>query len=184
MAKRSAFHSLVGEPAKPARGPRPRMSVAAPPLPSRDATSGRPHPVRVMTGWGAWCCCRPPVSRRRRAPSTIGRVSNSRLVYSTDDGDRRGRNAERREPLPQRRQPHTDGVVRVSREKGGRRGKTVTLVRGLPPGETQAVAGDLKRLCGAGGSVKEDAVEIQGDHRDKVAARLRAAGYDVKLAGG
>ncbi len=111
-------------------------------------------------------------------------MANSRLVYSTDDGDQRDRDTERREPPPQQRQPHTDGVVRVSRQTGGRRGKTVTLVRGLPPGDTQAVAADLKRLCGAGGSSKDGAVEIQGDHRDKVAARLRATGYDVKLAGG
>jgi len=110
-------------------------------------------------------------------------VSNSRLVYSTDDGDRRNRSAERRTSSQQQRPPG-DGVVRVSREKGGRRGKTVTLVRGLPPREVQAVAGDLKRLCGAGGAVKEGTVEIQGDHRDKVADRLRATGYRVKLAGG
>ena len=118
------------------------------------------------------------------ARTTIARVSNSRLVYSTDDGDQRDRNAGRREPPPRQRQPHTDGVVRVSREKGGRRGKTVTLVHGLPPSEAQAVAGDLKRFCGAGGSSKDGVVEIQGDHRDKVAARLRATGYTVKLAGG
>jgi translation initiation factor 1 len=77
-----------------------------------------------------------------------------------------------------------DGVVRVFREKGGRGGKTVTAVRGLPAGELTAVAGDLKRLCGAGGAVKAGAVEIQGDHREKVAARLEAQGYRVKLAGG
>ncbi len=110
-------------------------------------------------------------------------MSNSRLVYSTSDGDQRSRNTARRE-LAQQRPPHADGVVRVSRETSGRRGKTVTVVRGLPAREVQAVASDLKRLCGAGGAVKEDAVEIQGDHRDKVAARLRTGGYDVKLAGG
>ena len=47
-----------------------------------------------------------------------------------------------------------------------------------------AVASDLKRHCGSGGSVKGDAVEIQGDHREKVVARLQAAGYRAKLAGG
>ena len=74
--------------------------------------------------------------------------------------------------------------MRLSREKGGRRGKIVTLVSGLPHREAEAVAGDLKRLCGAGGSIKEGTVEIQGDHPDRIAAHLRAAGYDVKLAGG
>jgi translation initiation factor 1 len=77
-----------------------------------------------------------------------------------------------------------DGVVRLFREKGGRGGKTVTVVRGLARSELTEVAADLKRLCGAGGSIKEGAVEIQGDHRDKIAAHLRATGYDVKLAGG
>ena len=109
-------------------------------------------------------------------------MSNSRLVYSTDDGDRRGRNTAQRKS--QQRQASPEGVVRVSREKGGRRGKIVTLVSGLPQREAETVAGELKRLCGAGGSIKEGTVEIQGAHRDKIAAHLRAAGYKVKLAGG
>jgi translation initiation factor 1 len=115
------------------------------------------------------------------AVATIVAMANSRLVYSTDGGDRR-----RQTPAPQTRQRpiQGDGVVRVSREKGGRRGKTVTIVSGLPLDAREAVAGELKRHCGAGGSIKEGVVEIQGDHRDKVAARLRAAGYDVNVTGG
>jgi translation initiation factor 1 len=110
-------------------------------------------------------------------------MSNHRLVYSTDDGDRRrekpGKQAAptKGPPLPQ------DGVVRVFREKGGRGGKTVTIVRGLD-GDLAGVASELKRHCGTGGSVKGDAVEIQGDHREKVVARLQASGYRAKLAGG
>jgi translation initiation factor 1 len=117
-------------------------------------------------------------------------VSNSRLVYSTDDGDHRRdtEHGRRRkpEPQPQPRGPHLpdDGVVRIFREKGGRGGKTVTVVRGLPAADVPAVAKDLKRHCGTGGSVKEGAVELQGDHREKVAARLESRGYTVKLAGG
>ena len=42
----------------------------------------------------------------------------------------------------------------------------------------------LRRLCAAGGAVKADAVEIQGDHRERVADHLRSQGYRVKLAGG
>ena len=72
----------------------------------------------------------------------------------------------------------------VSRETGGRRGKTVTIVSGLPLDAREGVAGELKRHCGAGGSIKEGVVEIQGDQRDKVVARLRAAGYAVKVTGG
>ena len=77
-----------------------------------------------------------------------------------------------------------DGVVRVFREKGGRRGKTVTVVRGVPARDLDAVASDLKRLCGTGGSAKDGVVEIQGDHRPKIVARLEAQGHRVKLAGG
>ena len=84
----------------------------------------------------------------------------------------------RPQPLP------NDGVVRVFRDKTGRRGKTVTVVRGLPYGERETIAAELKKLCGAGGAVKDGAVEIQGDHREKVVERLRAAGYKAKPAGG
>ena len=75
-------------------------------------------------------------------------------------------------------------MVRIFRERGGRNGKVMTVLRGLPPRELEARAAELKRLCGAGGAVKEGAVEIQGDHRDRIAARLRALGHRVKLAGG
>ena len=108
-------------------------------------------------------------------------MPESRRVYSTADGDLR-KSAEPKArsapPVP------NDGVVRVSRETSGRRGKTVTVVRGLPPRELASVAGDLKRRCGSGGAAKDGVVEIQGDHRPKVVARLEAQGYRVKLAGG
>jgi translation initiation factor 1 len=107
-------------------------------------------------------------------------VPDGRLVYSTEHGDRR-RDAPAKgspPPLP------NDGVVRVFREKGGRRGKIVTVVRGLPHGDVARVAADLKKLCGAGGAVKDGAVEIQGDHREKVVARLVAQGFKAKPAGG
>jgi len=79
-----------------------------------------------------------------------------------------------------------DGVVRISRERGRRGGKTVTVIRGLPERgtELEARAVELKRLCGAGGTLRDGAVEIQGDHRERIAERLRVLGYRVKLAGG
>jgi translation initiation factor 1 len=106
-------------------------------------------------------------------------VPEGRLVYSTDGGDRRKEASPARDAaLP------SDGIVRVFREKGGRGGKIVTVVRGLPAADLAAAARDLKRHCGTGGSAKEGAVELQGDHREKVAARLEAQGHRVKLAGG
>jgi len=77
-----------------------------------------------------------------------------------------------------------DGVVRIFRGKAARGGKGMTVVRGLPPRDVDAVARDLKRFCGSGGTAKDGVVEIQGDHREKIAARLAEQGYVVKLAGG
>jgi translation initiation factor 1 len=112
-------------------------------------------------------------------------VSNDRLVYSTGDGDLRERDGSQRGKAHRPAAPHrSDGIVRVSREKTGRRGKTVTVVRGLPSGDLRAVSSDLKRHCGSGGAVKEGAIEVQGDHRDKVAQWLTGQGRQVKLAGG
>ncbi len=111
---------------------------------------------------------------------------NSRRVYSTDGG----RVPEAREPKARRRQgpppggaPPRDGVVRVSRTSSGRRGKTVTLVTGVPAADGAALAAELTRLCGSGGAVKDGVVEIQGDHRAKVIAHLEGR-YRVKAAGG
>jgi len=116
-------------------------------------------------------------------------VADSELVYSTEGGDRRGARGERRRRAagePARPGVPDDGVVRVFRETSGRRGKTVTVVTGLPGGEHErkAVAADLKRLCGTGGAIRPGAIEIQGDHRERVAEHLRGRGLRVKLAGG
>jgi len=105
-------------------------------------------------------------------------------VYSTESG--------RLRPLEQRHDaavrapstPPADGIVRIFRDRAGRNGKTVTVVRGLPAKDLGERATELKRLCGAGGAVKDGAVEIQGDHRERVAEKLRTMGYVVKLAGG
>ncbi len=79
-----------------------------------------------------------------------------------------------------------DGIVRIRRESKGRRGKTVTTISGVPlaADALRELAGELKRLCGAGGSLKDGVIEIQGDHRDALAEALRSRGYTVKLAGG
>ena len=122
----------------------------------------------------------------------------SRLVYSTDGGRRDtcptcGRKlakcicgAPARPSHPAVRTPSVpnDGVVRVWRDRGGRKGKTVTLVTGLPPARQDEMLSVLKRVAAAGGALRDGAIEIQGDHRDKLAARLTDLGFRVKLAGG
>jgi translation initiation factor 1 len=80
----------------------------------------------------------------------------------------------------------SDGIVRVMRDRKGRGGKTVTVINGVTGSEAEltTLAQQLKKLCGSGGTVKDGNIEIQGDHCDKVIAKLAALGYKVKRAGG
>jgi translation initiation factor 1 len=82
--------------------------------------------------------------------------------------------------------PAGDGIVRVSREKQGRGGKTVTVVRGLM---LDAIAltttgKQLRAACGAGGTAKDGVIEVQGDHVERVMTWLTQAGHRVRRAGG
>ena len=76
--------------------------------------------------------------------------------------------------------------VRVGREVTGRGGKGVSVISGLPlaASDLEALAARLKRLCGAGGAVRDGTIEIQGEHRDRLVAQLRQLGYDAKRSGG
>ena len=76
--------------------------------------------------------------------------------------------------------------VRVGREVAGRAGKGVTVVSGLTVDalELDELAARLKKLCGAGGTVKDGRIEIQGDHRDRLVAELCRLGFQAKRAGG
>lgn len=82
--------------------------------------------------------------------------------------------------------PKGDGIIRIFRDSKSRKGKTVTLITGVPL-DGQALHdlhSDLKRLCGSGGAIKDGNLEIQGDHRDTVFNELKKRGFQVKLAGG
>jgi translation initiation factor 1 len=118
-------------------------------------------------------------------------ASSGGLVYSTDTGRMcpvcRQSIATCRCASPRARAaPSGDGIARIRREIGGRGGKTVTVVTGLALDELGLVAlcRRLKAACGTGGTVKDGALEFQGDHRDKLVALLEAEGFRSKLAGG
>ena len=89
-------------------------------------------------------------------------------------------------PLKNEARPQGDGIVRVGRETKGRRGKGVTTIAGIPLDQDGLLelAAKLKNRCGSGGTVKEDRIEIQGDHRETVVAELEKLGYKVKRSGG
>jgi len=119
------------------------------------------------------------------------RAGQGGLVYSTDAGRmcpacRRpvascGCAASAR-PAP----PPGDGIARIRRETGGRGGKTVTTISGLALDDAAlaALAKRLKAACGTGGTVRDGTIELQGDHREPLAALLAKEGIRSKLAGG
>lgn len=82
--------------------------------------------------------------------------------------------------------PDPRSVVRVSLETKGRRGKGVTVIKGVPL-DALALAElgkQLRTACGSGGTVKDGTIEIQGDHRELALQRLMARGWTVKRADG
>ena len=120
-------------------------------------------------------------------------MNNSRLVYSTETGQI-CRSC--RKPVTEctckkkKSNPQTpikyDGKIRIRRETRGRKGKTVTTISGLQPDDEvlSQLAGQLKRKCGTGGSVKDGIIIIQGDHRNRLLVELKKQGYTAILAGG
>ena len=81
--------------------------------------------------------------------------------------------------------PPEKQTARIRRERR-RKGKVVTAIEGLElsPDDFSALTKALKSTCGAGGTAKGGVIEIQGDHRDKVASKLRTLGYKTKMVGG
>jgi translation initiation factor 1 len=104
-------------------------------------------------------------------------------VWSSECGDMRKSKPDR---VHKPSMPPNQQTVYLHRESKGRGGKTVTLVKNLElsPKDLKALAKALKRACGSGGTIKERIIEIQGDHREKIAGVLEKMGYRVKVAGG
>ena len=106
----------------------------------------------------------------------------TRLVYSTDP-----------DPPPDPASsvapayPSASGqTARIWRDSKRRRGKTVTVIGGLnhDPATLEALLKKLKQQCGAGGARKDGELEIQGDHRERIATALAGMGYKIKHVGG
>lgn len=113
-----------------------------------------------------------------------------RVVYSTDQGNvcPDCQKSKSSCTCAQRRRAAVvgDGNVKVRRETKGRGGKTVTTITGLAMNRDQLemLQKELKRLCGAGGAVKDGVIEVQGDHCDAVLRDLEKRGIRAKRAGG
>jgi translation initiation factor 1 len=110
-----------------------------------------------------------PSDRTRVVYSEFGSVDNSEaLERATPD-------------LPPQQQN-----LRVQATRAGRKGKTVTLITGLQsnPETLSALLKQLKAQCGTGGTLKDNVIEIQGDHKQKILQILLQAGYKAKISGG
>ena len=120
-------------------------------------------------------------------------MTDSRLVYSTEFG----------QVCPECQKPVSkcsckkkkskakvvnkqDGIIRIRREVKGRKGKTVTVIYGFTfdQGDLKTLAKQLKQQCGTGGSVKDDTIIIQGDHKETLVKLLKAQGLHVKFSDG
>jgi translation initiation factor 1 len=119
----------------------------------------------------------------------MARQKNTKLVFSTEFGRACpdcGNPVEQCSCKNDDAIPEGDGIVRVSRETKGRKGKGVTLVTGVPVAkdELKKLAKELKQKCGTGGALKDRVIEIQGDQRDLLVDLLKAKGFTVKKSGG
>ena len=123
-------------------------------------------------------------------------MANNKTVWSSSQGDLRKKDlttstssARRPTPSPKGRGeslPPQQQTIYLHRESAGRGGKAVTLVRNLvlSAEAMKSLAKRLKQECGTGGTVKDGVIEIQGEHREKIAGLLTKLGYKVKIAGG
>ena len=119
----------------------------------------------------------------------VSNDKNKGLVYSTEFGRMCPGCGKAAGQCVCRAEPATvkgGGVITVGRETKGRKGKGVTVVKGVPLGvdELKKLATELKQKCGCGGTIKEGIIEIQGEWRDKIIEELKTKGWQVKRSGG
>jgi len=113
-----------------------------------------------------------------------------RLVYSTHPRPRECPRCHEPENQclcpPAEELPPNKQTARLAHDRKRRRGKVVTVVSGLVLSDEKLteLAKLLKNRCGAGGTVKDGEIEIQGELRDRVAAVLSELGYKTKMVGG
>jgi translation initiation factor 1 len=106
-----------------------------------------------------------------------------RTVWSSEGGDLRKKDVR---PVRVQAPPPNQQTVYLHRDSKGRGGKAVTLVKNmiLSEEDIKRLSRQLKQACGSGGTVKDGQIEIQGEHREKIAEFLQELGYKVKIAGG
>jgi len=110
----------------------------------------------------------------------------SKLVYSTDNPtSRKEKSADNRVKSADQKSPGNRNVI-VRLDRKGRGGKSVTVVEGLrmPGKDRETLLRQLKTALGTGGTLKDSALEIQGDRCDAIITALTKLGFSPKRSGG
>ena len=117
----------------------------------------------------------------KQRPSNSGAPSGDRRVYSEFGSADSPALARGVPDLPPNQQQ-----IRVQASRKGRKGKTVTVASGFQhtPETLTRLTKELKSQCGSGGTAKDNTIEIQGDHVQKLVDLLAAKGYQAKRSGG
>jgi translation initiation factor 1 len=122
------------------------------------------------------------MSAAKRKSSDSNNSATERVVYQEFGGGSNPQALERGvNELPPAQQN-----VRIQASRKGRKGKTVTVITGFQskPETLTALLKQLKNQCGAGGTLKDQEIEIQGDHKQKILEMLTQQGYKAKISGG
>lgn len=108
-------------------------------------------------------------------------MTKNRVVYREFGAPEEGDADHKGVDLPPQQQN-----IRVQATRRGRGGKTVTEVTGFQttPENLAKLTKQLKNQCGAGGTAKDQAIEIQGDCAQKICQILVSLGYKAKISGG
>ncbi|AFY49339.1 translation initiation factor eIF-1/SUI1-like protein [Nostoc sp. PCC 7524] len=113
--------------------------------------------------------------------SSNSNSSDKRFAYREFGNDNSAATERATPELPPKQQN-----LRVQATRTGRKGKTVTVITGFQakPETLADLVKKLKTQCGTGGTVKDNEIEIQGDHKQKILEILTQLGYKAKISGG
>ena len=122
------------------------------------------------------------MSTSKSKDSQPNNPSGKRVVYSEFGNYENSAALERGTPEV----PPNQQTLKVEASRKGRGGKTVTVISGFQekPETLADLAKQLKAQCGTGGTVKDNEIEIQGEHKQKLAEILKKLGYKAKISGG
>ena len=106
-------------------------------------------------------------------------MAEKNIVYSTDPNWKKDEDVEGSQTKPQ----VSNQTAYIERDRKKRAGKVVTVISNLKS-DLKGLQKELQKLCGSGGTVKNGNIEIQGDHREKIANYLQGKGIKTKFVGG